>query len=482
MAITIISQPAAIFPAYNPAPLVLKAGNGEEDVTLHFKIDGVAVSTHKREFFSLAEPLTDNFGNPITDNSGNPIPIGGDLLAVFDLGRIARDFFSSALVEINAEQNADAFHVKAYIDRRLCVPFTAEITGVSSPTFTAVNAALAPGIAEADYSAQFGKILSEMPSFKYYEGFTDKSKLFVLLGLDSVSRNLTFVGSRHVASKEITLTGTGLAGGWHVNLQADYGTGEVYYKAIYDEVAGHTGTQAAQAIYDRVSVDETLMGIVVVTHATGTNKVKFTAIEWGLVMDFQFSISMDSGFTIAEESVLSDSTIATTTEGKGSIVAIEYPSLFAGEAVVVNEGTEQTDFKPIEQQCLPSAPFYVRWVNRIGGREHWMFSRKQTDKSDIDDSVTYEPYVTTNEDVGRRPRQISLTEERTVVVGAEGVPSAEFDVLRRITVSPVIEYYDEANLKWRVITIKSGATSKDTSSPVQSIELEFTLPSQALQF
>jgi len=484
MEITIVSQPAAIFPAYNPALLVLTASNSETSVEMHLVIDGVSVTHHKREFFSLAEPLTDNFGVPITDNDGMPIPIGGDPVAVFDLGKLARNYFSNALVEVNADANMADFHVKAYADRRLHVKFTAEITGVRSPTFTAVNAALAPGLSEADYSAWQGKILSEMPSFKYYEGFTDKSKLPVLFGTTAADRSVVFIGPQHIVSTEIELTGTGASAGEMVYLQVYYSTGGSYYVGIYEEVVGHTAVQAAQAMYDTAVADDFLPQLVDITHTPGTNKVKFTAIDWGFVTGMEGTASIDSGFSVTGTNVDASNQLSVTTEGVASVVEVSmnYPSYFNAEAVVVNEGTEQTDFKTMSSECLPSSPFYVRWVNRIGGREHWMFSRRQTDKTDVDNSVTYDPRIETNADLGRFPRQISLTSEHTVVVGAEGIPNAEYDVLRRITTSPLIEYYDEEITEWRVITVKSGATSKDTASPVQSIELEFALPSPALQF
>lgn len=272
MAIEIISQPAAIFPAYNPAPLVLKATNSEADVEMHLVIDGVSVTRHKREFFSLAEPLTDNFGNPITDNDGMPIPIGGDPVAVFDLGKIARNYFSNALVEINAEQNAEAFHVKAYVERQLCVQFTAEITGVSSPAFTALNAALGVGVAESELSAWYGKILSEMPSLKYYDGFTDKSKLSVLFGALARNRSVVFVGQQRIISTELTLSGTGASYSASVHMQVNYSTGGTYYVTIYEEAVGHTAEQAAQAMYDTAVADDFLSELVSISHTPGNEQ------------------------------------------------------------------------------------------------------------------------------------------------------------------------------------------------------------------
>lgn len=479
MAIEITSQPAAVFPAYNPAPLVLTATNSEADVEMHLVIDGVSVTHHKREFFSLAEPLTDNFGNPITDNDGMPIPIGGDTVAVFDLGKLARNYFSNALVEINAVENATSAHAPAYIDRRLGVPFTAEITGVSSPVFAAINAAYGVGTPEGYTLEWYDNFLTEMSSLKFYPNFTNHSMLSVLLPFGSEQGRIWFSGDGNYV--EIRLNGATVLDPWG---------GTEYMQFVFSQTGPNVILSLTQAQAEDLDVVREMLADGINTQ---TDKVA-EILSDGL--DYYVRIYSTTGFTQApyiemqemdyDYVVLLPNITSAISEGAGRIVSVPIPS--EGDINLIDRTyavlSSTTGFRRLmlELTCVPSSPFYVRWVNRIGGREHFMFSRRQTDKTDIDESVTYDPRIETNADLGRFPRQIGLTSTHTVTVGAEGIPNAEFDVLRRITTSPLIEYYDEGITEWRVITIKSGETAKDTASPVQSIELEFNLPSPALQF
>lgn len=472
MAITIISQPEAIFPAYNPAPLVLKASNSEAEVTLRFWVDGSVVATHKREFFTLAEPLTDNFGNPIVDNDGMPIPIGGDSLAVFDLGKIARNYFSNAKQEL---------HPNAYRDRRLCVPFEIEIESPALFTlaFTAFNAALPPGVAESAFVDRKNTFLTEFAEFKYYPGFSDKSELTVL----SESAQIGYI--------KVTISGALTS-----PLDEDVFIFGFTYEGVEREVSG---TPSGGGIIDQIVYSLfDMFGIV----AARTEGLDYFLLPEGIT---EISLSWDAPQTGAGVTTTVDYFASTTryvtynyagltivadvASALDSAVSVSIPTLnplLMPPSFDLTEGSDTLDSVPINLQrgylCEVQSPFYVRWVSRIVGKEHWMFSRRQTDKTEIDNSVTYDPYIDTNADLGRFPRQLSLTSEHTIVVGAEGISNADFDVLRRITTSPLIEYYDEETEKWMVITIKNGTTSKDTALPTQAIEFEFILPPPALQF
>ncbi len=485
MAKTIVSQPSAIFPAYNPAPLVIGASNSEADVEMHLVIDGVSVTHHKREFFSFAEPLTDNFGEPITDNDGMPIPIGGVPVAVFDIGKIARNYFSNALVEVNAAQNADPYTKKAYVDRRLCCPFTASVTGVDDVDFVAVNAALAPGLAEASYSEWADKFLTESPLLRFYAGYTDKSKLSALVSTGNDSAVAEFIGG--VAYELDFYIDSAVV------LQSWVGAESATFAFSDDSITVSRTTENATDINDTIDMlfaginqDTSYVATIVTVggvkhlHIVAPIGDRFLALPTLTMPKILYSTRVIPSLSeAAVKSYVGD--------GAGKVVSIEIPFatdgfLWGYEYVDLANEAGILSTLPMSFDDIPPAPFYVRWVNHIGGREHFMFCRRQTDKTDIDDSVTFDPYIETNADLGRYPRQVSLTSERTVVVGAEGIPTAEYDVLRKITTSPLIEYYDTVSAKWIVVTVKSGATSKDTASPMQSIELEFNLPSPALQF
>lgn len=489
MAKVILAQPAEVFPAYNPAKLILKATNGEEDVTMYFKIDGSAVSTHKREFFSLAEPLTDNFGNPITDNSGLPIPIGGDFVVVFDLGKIAKSYFSNALVEINAAVNATAAHMLAYQDRRLGIPVEVEIEGLDNASFLAANAALAPGVAEAEYVDRIDTFLTEFSKFRYYDGFSNTSRISVLIGA-SLGASLGAFTRLSIAGA-LTDPSEGPIFVLHYNydgiadsLYVDYTAFVDLLEGVVTGLVGEKGILATRiagtdsANIDPLMADITWEWLVGDTGEGVTVSAEYGAQESRQVLQYlSLSLGSPDGLEWTSELTNEEKVIASF-----DIPTLRLFGLYPTQYFIINVNGDEEARLPITIECIPAAPFYVRWVNRIGGREHWMFSKKQVEKSDITDSVVYEPYIETNADLGLAPRQLDLTYERSVVIGAEGVASADFEVLRLITASPMIEYYDTKISKWRVATIKGATIDYDLSSPVNGLEIELSLPNAATQF
>lgn len=380
MARNLISWPQVVFPAFNPATVYAEATNGEEDIEMYFIIDGVAATRHKREFFAFAQPLTDNFGAPITDNGGQLLPVGGTPTARFDLGQVAKWYFSNAVEEINAADNTGTWKTKAYMERRLSFPFRAEFMQISEGEvtagidFVAVNAALPAGVAEADYQNYKGRMLVEMSVVYNYQGYTNKSKLSALC--DNEGRLMEFALNPRPFE----------------------------YEVMYTSAVG---------------------------------------------------------------------------EGINRVVSVDIPDYQLGPLGTVVFGTHELAFP---DGCIPPSPFYVRWVNRLGGREHWMFSGKQSNKIEASDPTVYDPYFDTNAKAGQTPRQLSIEINHTAVVGAEGVDAAAFEPLRRITQSPLIEWYDKAQDKWFVITVKSATVTTDSGSPKQSMEIEFNLPSINTQF
>lgn len=721
MAITVVSQPAEVFPAYNFAPLVLRASNAEEEAELYFLIDGVQVSHHKREFFSLASPLTDNFGNPITDNDGYPIPIGGDMLAVFDLASIARNFFSNALVEVNAAENAESGHVKSYADSLLGIRFVASITGVGDYEFTAVNAVLDPGHAEPEYNLLEKKCLTIFSAIRIYEarssdvcfcvpfdgvidtylakrvgpkavspyegqytgrtlraigdsftagfratdfyGYVDMlcadlgmvkansaipggQIVDMALGTVDFAPSATDVvvmlpgfndcanfgstdpeGAKTAAYKKalrflavnasipensrvradasgVTYTGTwasgtpltgvsthaywsctqgsrvafsvsgdvcyicyiqqfinptsakifvdgelkgtinsdgyvangeaistlehesavsrivGLGDGIHnIELEVQSATTEYFFffqwaAGVPTEVSsvylGNPGRENAQGIinvgnpnyqnYTLLKNREFKQIAFDVSHELTKDglKVNFvdtdaysTVYSEGMLdvdqihpNDYGHRVFADAfkGVILSALSEISHNIISKLTPTHSAVVRAEILNLVGASDLEVFVGGTLADEIEVAYACTPDSPFYIRWINSLGGYEHWMFSRKQTLVSDIEDSVIYEPYVDTNADVGTGSRQLSLVPVETITAGAEGLTTTEFEVIRKMVWSPRIEYYDPELDKWMVLTIKKGTSSKDTRSPVQSLEFEFNLPQRAVQF
>lgn len=158
----------------------------------------------------------------------------------------------------------------------------------------------------------------------------------------------------------------------------------------------------------------------------------------------------------------------------------------AGEEIVIitGGGTIVERRMPIDTCCIPENPFYVRWINQLGGWDYWMFSRKQLLTNAISDSVTFTPYQDDTSIIDSTNKQLALTAKQSILVGAEQLTNNEFDVISKIIYSPKIQLYNknqDDTYYWTGLLVEDTKTEKDTSLSKQSIELTFVLPTPQIQ-
>lgn len=155
---------------------------------------------------------------------------------------------------------------------------------------------------------------------------------------------------------------------------------------------------------------------------------------------------------------------------------------------IPGDGESRADDYGVEviPSCTPAQPFYVRWVNRRGGVEYFMFGRRQTRKASVKSVSTYGLYVPDSFGASTNRRACALTTDNTVTVGADGVPEAEYAVLSKLPFAPTIEWYAETDSatggRWVELTVSKFDGSLDTGSRTHSIEIVFQLPNLNVQF
>lgn len=137
---------------------------------------------------------------------------------------------------------------------------------------------------------------------------------------------------------------------------------------------------------------------------------------------------------------------------------------------------------PVFPRCVPARPFYIRWINRVGGVSYWMFERNQTVKPQVKSSDTYDPFVENTEKARTNRKAYGLTTENTVTVGASGVSIEEHEHLQTLATAPLIEWYCEKFGKWIQLTISKFDGSHTTKDARQAIEITFNLPTINTQF
>lgn len=163
---------------------------------------------------------------------------------------------------------------------------------------------------------------------------------------------------------------------------------------------------------------------------------------------------------------------------------VKYPnymlSYVKGDSVLVLSLDSSTDI-PIEEGCVPVSPFYVRWLNAQGGVDYWMFSRAQEHNPSVSKTDTYDVY-TEYPDIAPTNRQAyGITTKNSITVGAEGVGD-NWDVLKGLPFSPIIQWYNEKLSKWIGLTVAKYDGSIRLDHYTHSIEIKFDLPTINTQF
>lgn len=131
--------------------------------------------------------------------------------------------------------------------------------------------------------------------------------------------------------------------------------------------------------------------------------------------------------------------------------------------------------------CVPEHPFYIRWINVLGGRDHWMFTkRNEQKKSEITES--FKPYVQDQEQAGTFEHVIAGTGGKAIVAGSGHINREDYEVLSDIVYSPKIEWYNETFQKWVQVKLDNPTIEKDYNAERADIELTFILPEIQMQY
>ena len=146
----------------------------------------------------------------------------------------------------------------------------------------------------------------------------------------------------------------------------------------------------------------------------------------------------------------------------------------------------QEDYKqfimPIEEFPMPENPFYIRWINRQGGYDYWMFSYRQYLTRSISNQQTFNPYVENQETADSFEELYDLSANESVRVGTEGLNANDYDCVSKLIYSPKIEHYNPETMKWTRIFVEKGDNELDTRSILNQLEFTFKLPTVQLQF
>lgn len=131
---------------------------------------------------------------------------------------------------------------------------------------------------------------------------------------------------------------------------------------------------------------------------------------------------------------------------------------------------------------VPCNPFYIRWINRKGGWDTYMFEqhKKYTQKVDRGDQYVLanarDPY--TSETRGKLAPEF----KNIVQAGAEQLDENDFNLLKGIALSPLVQVYNYQITTWQRVLVDDTDLTWDTKAPRNTVSYEFQLVDEQTQW
>lgn len=131
---------------------------------------------------------------------------------------------------------------------------------------------------------------------------------------------------------------------------------------------------------------------------------------------------------------------------------------------------------------VPCNPFYIRWINRKGGWETYMFEQHKKYTQEVDRGDQYAlanargPY--TSETRGELAPEV----KNIVQAGAEQLDENDFNLLKGIALSPLVQVYNYQIRAWQRVLVDDTDLTWDTKAPRNTVSYEFQLIDEQTQW
>lgn len=131
---------------------------------------------------------------------------------------------------------------------------------------------------------------------------------------------------------------------------------------------------------------------------------------------------------------------------------------------------------------VPCNPFYVRWINRKGGWDTYMFEQHKKYTQEVDRGDRYvlanarDPYA--SETRGELAPEV----KNIVQAGAEQLDENDFNLLKGVALSPLVQVYNYQIRAWQRVLVDDTDLTWDTKSPRNTISYEFQLIDEQTQW
>lgn len=131
---------------------------------------------------------------------------------------------------------------------------------------------------------------------------------------------------------------------------------------------------------------------------------------------------------------------------------------------------------------VPCNPFYIRWINRKGGWDTYMFEQHKKYTQEVDRGDQYilanarDPYTS------QTRGELAPEFKNIVQAGAEQLDENDFNLLKGIALSPLVQVYDYQIGAWQRVLVDDTDLTWDTKAPRNTVSYEFQLIDEQTQW
>lgn len=130
----------------------------------------------------------------------------------------------------------------------------------------------------------------------------------------------------------------------------------------------------------------------------------------------------------------------------------------------------------------PCNPFYIRWINQKGGWDTYMFEQHKKYTQEVDRGDQY-VLVNSRDPYASQTRGELAPEFKNIVqAGAEQLDENDFNLLKGIALSPLVQVYNYQIEVWQRVLVDDTDLTWDTKAPRNTVSYEFQLIDEQTQW
>lgn len=130
----------------------------------------------------------------------------------------------------------------------------------------------------------------------------------------------------------------------------------------------------------------------------------------------------------------------------------------------------------------PCNPFYIRWINQKGGWDTYMFEQYKKYTQEVDRGDQYVLANSRDPYASQTRGELAPEFKNIVQAGAEQLDENDFNLLKGIALSPLVQSYNLSVKAWQRVLVNDTDLTWDTKIPRNTVSYEFQLIDEQTQW